>query len=70
MHVCAYEVPANAADETLGVVSASQSRDHLPRDEAVAAVAPRAVQTLVVGGANVLALLLEEARPSQVTVTH
>lgn len=67
---CVCEVPADAADEALGVVGASQSRDHLPRDEAVAAVAPRAVQTLVVGRADVLALLLEEARPSQVTVAH
>lgn len=64
------QVPAHAADEALGVVGAPQSRDHLPRDEAVAAVAPRAVQALVVGRADVLALLLEEARPSQVAVAH
>lgn len=64
------QVPADAADEALGVVGASQRRDNLPRDEAVAAVTPRTIQTLVVGRADVLAFLLEEARPSQVTVTH
>ena len=63
-------VPAHAADEALGVVRASQSGDHLSRDKAVTAVAACAVQTLVVRRTDVLALLLEEARPSQVTVTH
>lgn len=63
-------VPADTADEALGVVGASQSGDNLSRDEAVTAVAACAVQTLVVRRADVLALLLEEARSSQITVTH
>lgn len=63
-------VPADTADKALGVVRASQSGDYLSRDEAVTAVAARAVQTLVVGRADVLALLLEEAGSGQITVTH
>lgn len=67
MCVC---VPADTADKALGVVRASQSGDHLSCDEAVTAVAACTVQTLVVCRADVLALLLEEARSSQITVTH
>lgn len=62
--------PADTTDKALGVVRASQSGDHLSGDEGVTAVAACAVQTLVVCRANVLALLLEEARSSQITVTH
>lgn len=58
--LCAH-VPADAADKALGVVSPSQSGDHLPCDEVVATVAPCAIQSLVVCCADVLALLLEEA---------
>lgn len=63
-------VPADTADKALGVVRASQSRDHLSCDEAVTAVTACTVQALIVGRTNVLALLLEEARSSQITVTH
>lgn len=68
--LCVHYVPADTADEALGVVRASQSGDNLSRDEAVTAVTACAVQTLVVCRADVLALLLEEARSSQITVTH
>lgn len=68
--LCARYVPADTADEALGVVRASQSGDNLSRDEAVTAVAACAVQALVVRRADVLTLLLEEARSSQITVTH
>lgn len=61
---------AETADKALGVVRASQSRDHLSGDEAVTAVAARTVQTLIVCRADVLALLLEETGSSQITVTH
>lgn len=61
---------ADTADKALGVVRASQSGDHLSRDEAVAAVAACTVQTLIVRRADVLALLLEEAGSCQITVTH
>lgn len=61
---------AHTADKALWVVRASQSGDHLSCDEAVTAVAACTIQALVVGRANVLALLLEEARSRQITVTH
>lgn len=61
---------ADTADKALGVVRASQSGDHFSCDEAVTAVAACTVQTLIVCRADVLALLLEEARSSQITVTH
>lgn len=70
MTLCVRYIPADTANEALGVVRASQSGDNLSRDEAVTAVASCAVQTLVVCRADVLALLLEEARSSQITVTH
>ena len=63
-------LPADTADKALGVVGASQSGDYLSRDEAVAAVAACAVQTLIVCRADVLALLLEETGSRQITVTH
>ena len=62
--------PADTADKALRVVRTSQSRDHLSCDEAVTAVAARAVQTLVVCRTDVLTLLLEEARSCQITITH
>lgn len=63
-------IPADTADKALGVVSASQSGDHFSCYEAVAAVTACTVQTLIVCCTDVLALLLEEARSCQVTVTH
>lgn len=61
---------ADATDETLGVVGASEGRHHLSTDEGVAAVTAGPIQALVVCCADVLALLLEEPRPRQVTVTN
>lgn len=55
-------IPANTADKALGVVRASQSRDHFSRDEGVTAVTACTVQTLIVCRTDVFALLLEEAR--------
>lgn len=52
------------------MVCAAKSRDHFSCDKAVTAIAARAVQTLVVCCADVLALLLEEARPCQITAAH
>lgn len=65
-----FRIPADTADKALGVVCASESRDHLSCDEAVTAIAARAIQALVVCRADVVALLLEEARSSQVAVAH
>lgn len=72
MHRCAVKrlVPADGADEALGVVGPVQSRHHLPADEFTAAVAFRAVKPLVVLGADVLAGLLEESGTGQVTAAH
>lgn len=61
---------ADTADKALGVVRPSQCRNHLSCDEDVTAVAACPVKTLVVRRADVFTLLLEEARSSQITVTH
>ena len=63
-------VPAEATDEAVRMVGASQSRHHLPGDVAGAAVTPGAVETLVVLSTDVLPPLLEEPGTCQVTSTH
>lgn len=68
--IIAFRIPAHTADKALGVVCASKSRNHLSCDEAVTAITACAVQTLIVCRADVFALLLEEARPSQIAATH
>ena len=62
-------LPAQAADEALGVVCAPQGRHHLSTDVALAAVTLRPVEALVILGTNVLPRVVEEARLHQVTAT-
>lgn len=63
-------VPADGADEALGVVCPVQSRHHLPADEFTTAVTFSAIKPLVVLGADVLTTLLEESGTGEVTATH
>lgn len=61
--------PAQAADEALRVVGASQSGHHLSTDVALTAVALSPVKALVILSANVLSRVVEEPRLDQVTAT-
>lgn len=63
-------VPADAADEAVGVVGPAQGRHHLSGDVLVAAVTLGAVEPLEVLGADVLARVVEEPRVHQVAATH
>ena len=59
--------PADGTHEAVGVVGLAQRRHHLALDELVTAEAAGPVQSLVVLGADVLALPHEEAALGQVT---
>lgn len=61
--------PAQAADEALRVVGASQGGHHLSADVMLTAVTLSPVKALVILCANVLARVVEEPRLDQVTAT-
>lgn len=62
--------PADGAHEAGRVVGLAQRRHHLTLNELLTAAAPRAVQPLVVLGADVLTLPHEEATLCQVTAAR
>lgn len=61
---------ANGAHKAGGMVGLAQDRHHLALHKLPAVVAERAVEPLEVQRAEAVAVLCEEATPSQVAATH